>query len=111
MYGIDNLKRMVKFACDFTKQMSSAMADGKFSWTEGFGFIDELLQIPDVVKAWPEVKNEISELSTEEREQLYQYLVTEFDIPNDEVEVKIEQSLNWVINTITLVESWKKKAA
>lgn len=109
MYGIENLKKMVKFACDFTKEVATAMSDGKFQWSEAFGFIDEIMQIPGVVKSWPEVKQEIGELSLEERQALYDYLVTEFDIPNDEVEAKIEASLQWVLNTIALIEGWRKK--
>ena len=107
LFGIENLKKMVKFATDFTEQVADALKDGKFSWTEAFGFVDEVMQIPGVVKSWPAIKQELSELSADERTALHQYVVEEFDIPNDKVEAFVENALGWAINAIALVEMWK----
>lgn len=107
MYGIENLKKLVKFACDFTKQVAEALKDGKFQWTDAFGFIDEAAQLPAVAKSFPAVKQEVSELDENERKELYDYLVSEFDIPNEAVEVLIENSLAFAISAIALFEQWK----
>ncbi len=106
MYGIENLKKVVKFACDFTRQVATATADG-WQWNDFFSFIDEAAQLPGVAKSWPDIKNEIGELSEEEREDLFYYVANEFDIPNDKVEMAIENSLAWVNSTINLVNQWK----
>lgn len=106
-FGIENLKRLILFACDFTKQMATALEDGKFGWQDSFGFIDEVAQIPALAKSFNAIKLELSELSPEERQELYDYLKTEFDIPNDAVEVMIENSLSFAISAIGLFEQWK----
>lgn len=108
MLGIDNLKKGVKFACDFTKQMAEALADKKFTWMETFGFVDELIQVPGLVKSWPELKQEVADLTEEEKTELFDYLRTEFDLPNEDLEVLVEDSLNWIVITVTLVGRWKK---
>lgn len=107
MYGIENLKKLVKFACGLTKQISVAMEDGKFTFNESFGFIDEILEIPGVVKSFPAIKDEITELSPEERQELYDYIKAEFDIPNDRIEVFVENSLLFAISAVVLVEQFK----
>lgn len=107
LFGISNLKKMVKFATDFTEQVADSLSDGKFSWMEAFGFVDEVSQIPGVVKSWPAIKQELSELNEDERKELHQYVTEEFDIPNDRVEAFVESALGWAINAIALVELWK----
>lgn len=107
MYGIENLKKMVKFACDFTKQISEALKDGKFQWTDALGFIDEAAQLPGVAKSFPAIKQELAELDSTERAELYDYIVSEFDIPNDAVEVLVENSLSFAVSAVALFEQWK----
>lgn len=107
MFGIENLKKIVKFACDFTKEIASALADGKFQWTEAFGFVDEIMAIPGVAKSFPAAKQELADLSPEEKAELYAYVVEEFDLPNDKVEAFVENALSFAISAVALVEQWK----
>ena len=106
-YGIENLKKAIKFACDFTAQCATALADGKFAWTESFGFVDELTQVPGLVKSFPELKQEVADLTETERVELYNYLKDNFDIPNDALETLIENSLAFTIAAVGLFEQWK----
>lgn len=108
-FGIENLKKLIKFSCDLTKQIAVAMADGKFVWTEAFGFFNEVTQIPGIVKSFPDIKNELAELDPDERQLLNDYFAAEFDIPDDKVEVFIEHSLSVAIGIVALVEEWTKK--
>lgn len=106
MYGIEALKKMVKFACDLTKQINSSLADG-WQWTDAISFVDEISAIPGVVKSFPAIKQELADLTPEEREELHAYIVAEFDIPNDSVEAFVENALGVAINIVALVEQWK----
>lgn len=105
--GIENLKKIVKFSCDFTDEIAGALADGKFKTAEIFGFFDEIMSIPGVVKSFPEVMAEIKDLTEAERNELHAYVVDEFDIPNDKVEGFIEHSIMWAFSTVSLVELFK----
>lgn len=107
IYGVENLKKFVKFACGFTEQVAEVLEDGKVQLLELPKFLDEVLEIPGLVKSWEAVKKELSELSPEERQEVYDYLKDEFDIPNDRVELAIEHSISWVMNTLALYEMFK----
>lgn len=109
-FGIENLKKLVKFSCDLTKQMADSLKDG-WQWTDAFLFINEASQIPGVVKSLPAIKQELAELSTVERTELNEFFAAEFDLANDKVELFIEHSLSVAISLIALVEEWKLKNA
>jgi len=106
MYGIDNLKKFVKFACDFTNQATDSLADG-WQWLDATSFFDEMLQIPGIVKALPDIKQELADLTLEERDELYAYLKQEFDLPNEKLEGFVEDSIAFVLAALSLVEKWK----
>lgn len=106
MFGVENLKKLVKFACDLTKQINSSLSDG-WQWTDSISFIDEISAIPGVVKSFPAIKQELGELTPEERQELFDYVVVEFDLPNDSVEALVENSLQAAIALIALVEQWR----
>ncbi len=106
MLGIENLKKLIKFGCDLTKQISTSLADG-WQWTDAFAFLDEIAAAPGVVKTFPEIKKELDDLTLEERAELYAYLIEEFDLPDDKVEFFVENSIALAIAAVALVEQWK----
>lgn len=106
MFGIENIKKLVKFGCDLTKQIAVSLGDG-WQWTDALSFIDEVSAIPGVVKSFPAIKQELAELSTEERAELNNYIQAEFDIPNDQTEAFIENALAFALSAVALVEQWK----
>jgi hypothetical protein len=106
MLGIDNLKKIVKFACDFTKQISSSLSDG-WQWTDAFAFVDEMAQVPGVAKSLNQAAAEIADLTSVERDELLAYLEAEFDIPNDKVEDFVEDAIAFSISAISLVEKFR----
>ena len=105
-FGIENLKKIVAFGCDLTRQINQSLEDG-WQWTDAFSCVDEIATIPGVVKSIPAVKQELSELSLAEREELLNYIVEKFDIPNDKVEAFVEHAVAIAISMVALVEEWK----
>lgn len=106
LFGIENLKKVVKFACDFTKQAATSLSDG-WQWTDVFAFVDEMATVPGVIKSLPVVKKELADLSIAERAELYSYLELEFDIPNDKVEAFIEHSIQFTLSALALIDEFK----
>lgn len=107
MLGIENLKKLVKFGLDVANKIATDLQDGKITTMEIFGFIPELTEIPDVVKSWPDIAAELKEVSAEERVELLDYIKQNFDIPDDQLESVIEDSLMNVVSLISLVEKFK----
>jgi len=108
-FGINNLKKMVGFSLSFTQELSQALADGKFRWIEAFGFIDELLQIEGIVKAWPDIKAELNELNAVETAELNEFVTANFQVENIPVEDAVKNSLAFVVSAVALIEGFKKK--
>ena len=105
-YGTDNLKKMITLACEFTMQINSTATTG-WNWSSAFSYLTEIMQIPGVIKSWAAIKQELIDLDKVETQQLYDYFSGQFNIPNDQIKVLIENSLQWTISTIALVDQWK----
>jgi len=105
-YGIEGLKKLIHFGCSLMKQAFVSGADG-WSWKDAFSFIDEAAEIPGVAKTLPEVAKEVADLDATERQEIYDYLVAEFDIPNDRLEAVVEKALGFAINGVGLYEEFK----
>ena len=106
LIGIDNLKKLIKFSCDLTKQIQTSTADG-WQWTDALSFVDDVAQVPGIAKSFKAIGQEIADLSETEREELKTYLQEEFDIPNDKLEVVLENSIMQAIALVNLVQAWK----
>lgn len=108
LQGIEALKKGVKFAIGLANQVTEVMKDGKFSWTEGFSFVDELQEGAVVIKTGKQIVEELKELSVEERTELNAYVQSEFDIADDRVEKIVEDSLGIAFSIVSLIASLKK---
>lgn len=106
MLGIENLKKLVRFPLELTKQIAESTADG-WQFTDLFQFVDELASVPGIVKSWKDIAAEIKEVDPLERQELYAFIVAEFDIPNDKVEKVVENALLNAISLIALYEEFK----
>lgn len=105
-FGTENLKKVITVACDFAKQAASSLSDG-WQWTDFFSFVDEMAAIPGAVKSLAHVKEELANLSTEERIEIHAHFVAKFELPNEHVEAIIEDAVAWALSTLELVERFK----
>lgn len=108
-FGIENLKKAAKFGIDLGEQLSSVLEDGKLKTIEMLSFLDELMQLPGVVNAAADIKNEVLELDEADRAELLDYVKSEFDIPNDRLEAMVEAGLSTVASLMILIDTFKKK--
>lgn len=105
--GIENLKVVLKAAADFGEQTAAVLEDGKIKTTELFNYIDELMQIPGVIKAVPNLKAEFKDLDENEQAELVSYVELELDLPNDQVEGFIEDAFEWTLRLLAIVDRFK----
>lgn len=106
MLGTDHLKKGLKLAFDFAKQ-TAAIAEGGIKWYELASYLDELLQLPDVIKDGKLILAEIKDLDPAEANELAEWVKVEFDIPDDKLEETIEQGLAMAVNLIALYNTFK----
>lgn len=69
--------------------------------------IGALMHLPAAIDGWGEGVAGLKEAVQNDREELISYVTSEFDIADDEVEKKIEKSLEWLSATYELYLLWK----
>lgn len=111
MLGIENLKVVAKFGIDLGEKAASVLADGKMTGNEVFELLPVLMSIPGILQKKDAIVAEFKDLSTDERAELNAFIQLEFDIPNDQLETKIEKGLTAVVAVLDLVTAFQKPAA
>jgi hypothetical protein len=107
MAGIEALKGAVSVAISFPFQAARTIK-GKFKIWDILAFADELKELSVVISNRSSVAEEFKDLTLEERVEIIQYAKDEFDIPDEKVEIFVENALMWVDATVTLIGEAKK---
>lgn len=108
--GVVNLKRSIVFSLDLAEQIVTASKNG-IKWTDAFGFIDEIMEIPVLIKTSKEIYAELQDLTVEERGQLNAEIAEEFDLDNDKVEEIVQYSIDVAFGVVQLVNAIKQRNA
>lgn len=106
--GIESIKFVVSWGLSFVTDMSKALDDGKFKWHEALRFVDDFRKMPKLVENIHNIKDELNDLSSDERAELIFYVQQEFDIDNDKVEQAIEDGIEIALNIWGKIEKYKK---
>jgi len=67
-----------------------------------------LMDLPAAISGWKEGVQNLQQVALETPQEINDYINEEFDIPDDELEDKIEKSLEWLTATYELYLTWKK---
>jgi len=105
--GIENLKKAVGLAAAFKKQTTEALADG-FQTMDLFGFIDEMAAVSGVIESAQAMKEELNDLSLEERTELNEYVLSLDVVAAENLAQFIANALDWVFATYKVVTSFPK---
>jgi len=93
--GTDNIKKALKFVGTLTNSIVKALEDdGKIKGMEYFQIAMSLPGLIPVFRNINEIVDEYYDLDEMEMNELKLYFASEFDIPNDQVEEKIEKAFN-----------------
>lgn len=101
--GTDNMEKLLDLTLDMIHQTVDVLEDNKVKWLELTKYVDELLRIPSVAENWPGAKAEWNDgLDEADRARLKSHFQIKFDIPNDEVELDIEDALEIINRAVSL---------
>lgn len=111
--GIENIKIVLKFVIGLGERVDVVTredsAGGKqITTAEWLGSLNQLLGVPAVIKAIPNVDDEFMDIDDTEKEELKAWVAEEFDIANDKLEETIEIAFNIVIELALIARSFKK---
>ena len=106
LFGIENLKRLVRLGCAIPKQIAISSEDG-WQIYDIAAFFDEVADLIGVVRNIKAITDEWKDLSEDERLDLFSYVKQEFDIADDKVEEFVEDALVWAASTLSLISRFK----
>ena len=93
--GTDNIKKALKFIGTLTNSIvKSLQDDGKIKGMEYFQIAMTLPGLIPVFRNIEQIVDEYYDLDETEMDELKAYFASEFDIPNDQIEDKIEKAFN-----------------
>lgn len=105
-YGIESLKAAVDVAISFPMQAAKTIK-GKFKLIYVLAFIDEFRELAEVVADREMIVNEFKDLSPDERLAIVAHAKEKFDLPDDKVELFVENALSLGVALVTLINEAK----
>jgi len=106
-YGIESLKAVIDVGISFPMQAAKTVK-GKFKLIYILAFLDEARLLTEVLADKEMILKEFKDLTAEEKTELIAHAKESFDLPDDSVEILVENALTWGVSTITLINEAKK---
>lgn len=103
-YDIAELKKIVSFAARIGCGAGKVLQDGKVTLADFQYGPDFFMAFPILVQInWQMIMPEIKDFSAEETAELVNWFCSEFDIPQDTIEITIEKVLQIITNVVVMV--------
>ena len=108
MLGIENLKKVLSFVLRLANKVDEVTQDG-FQWQDAVSLFPNLIDAIGVVKSGKDAYNEFLELDDAEKDELLDFIQTEFDIADEDLEDVVESAFDTIFAVADTVQ--KVKAA
>lgn len=109
MAGIKETKEMLGFTLALGNAVGTSLADGTVGWTDLVHFFSAVRDAPSAINGAHLLPAELADLSEAEKQELYDFIDAEFDIPQDRLEPIIEKGIKAAVVLADLVADFVKK--
>jgi len=106
MANIEELKDVIAVAARIGNATGKVLEDDHFDWSELVEFVPALIALPEAVSGISQVPLELLDLDEAERAELKDYLASEFNIPQENLETAIEDHARVIIELWNLVNKY-----
>jgi hypothetical protein len=93
MANVQNLKELLGFVFELGESIGESFEDGKITFMDAANFVDVFQKIAPALEDIDMIPAEISDIDEAEINELTSYISEEFDIADDELEMKLEMGL------------------
>jgi len=108
--GIEETKDVMGFLCAFGNATGKSLDNnGRIDMGDIGTMLIPLGKLPEAISGANEVAAELKDLDAAERAELVAYCKEHFDIPDDEMEGKIERGLSLGVHLFEWINSFRKK--
>jgi hypothetical protein len=102
--GTKELGEVLKFVCALANGIGEAAKDGEISLGDATHLIPLMYKLPAAVDGIAELPAEASDLSGDEIAALVAMIKDELDLPQDKVEMAVEEGLDLALRLYSLVQ-------
>lgn len=95
---MEKTKNAIETLIKVGQKISGALKDGKISIGEGLGIATQIIPVVKVFGDIKEIKAELADIDEHGKAWLLQEFKEVFDLPNDELEAKIEAGVELLLN-------------
>jgi hypothetical protein len=97
------LGEVLKFVCALGNAIGEAAKDGEISLGDATHLIPLLYRLPAAVDGMADIAAEVKDMSQDEMDALIAMVKEELDLPQDQIEVAVEEALDIAIKLYALV--------
>lgn len=94
----------------FTLQqgITRSLEDGKVGWTDTLNFTPFITKLPAAINGAEKVKDLFKNFTPSAKEKVFAHVAEKFDIPNEQKEILIEETINELLGDIVIANKWAK---
>ena len=104
--GIKETKELLDFGFKLQKAVSAALENGKVGVADFPEFFPALMASAKAFSGAEKVPSELADLSEEEIGELVAFAEERFDLPNDGLEMLVEETIEMALKVIALGADW-----
>ena len=103
--GIKSIIVVMDTILDIGADIAAAMDDKQLSLSEGLSLGKHIPGAIAAIKSAPDLPGELQDLDDEERAEIISHFANKFDLPNDQIEARVEKLFAVAVNlSIEVVE-------
>lgn len=107
--GLDELKDILVFGINLGEGFAFAAEDKKVDWKDLAYFTNTLTSAPAAFVGAGEGIKKLSELTEAEKAEILEFVNSEFDIPQDKIELVVEKALSMALEIYGMIMLFLKK--
>ena len=104
--GIQETKELLEFGFNLQDAVTKSLSDGKINLLDAPKFLGVIRSAGSAFSGIQKIKAELADVSVSEKEELMAFARERFDLPNHQLEVLIEDTIEEVLDLYKLAVRW-----
>lgn len=107
--GITETKELLDFGFDLQEAISSSLSDGKITLADAPTFFSTLMGSATAFGGIQKVTGELLDMDDTEKEELLSHVRSRFDLPDDVLEILIEDTIGSIMGLYQIALRWANR--
>lgn len=104
--GIQETIELLEFGFNLQEAVTKSLSDGKINLLDAPRFLGVIKSAGSAFSGIQKIKSELADVSVSEKQELLAFARERFDLPDNELEILIEDTLEEVLDLYKLASRW-----